>query len=502
MRMAAKDIAGQCTAPPHDPAAEQAVLGGILIDNTALDRVSLKPGDFYVRRHALIFRTMQRLAKEGTPIDVVTLHDALKAEPEQPPASYLAGLAEATPSAANIVEHAKIVKEQADRRSLIDLTGDIGQRAQAGEPVASLRENLLHRAANLADPLQNAGAQPFDVISWATLKRRPPEKRDYVVDGLLQKGWLGLLLGDPKIGKSVLIRTLIWAAICGESWLGRAVQKRRVLFLSLEEAAGDVKRYFEQMALPETDHLTIVFGRPPKDRIPWLTRIIADTQPDLIVIDTLAQFLPFREIHDYAKTSQDMRPLVEIARQSNVHILACHHTRKSGGQYGHESMGSQAIYAAADLGLTLTREGQQRHIISDGRDHQKIVEPLALHLDEETGLIAVAGTKTELDTQTTAAAALAVLEKADEPLKLETIREELGVQKKRVQDALMALIEDSKIEREKVGRAYVYRYSRTENCSHTVPEGREQLKPNYSEGLGLKTRTVPSPIYNGNGNSS
>ena len=200
------------------------------------------------------------------------------------------------------------------------------------------------------------------------------------------------------------------------------------------------------------------------------------------MIDTLAQFLPFREIHDYAKTMQDMRPLVQIARQSNAHILACHHTRKSGGQYGHESMGSQAIYAAADLRLTLTRDGQQRHVISDGRDHQKIVEPLALHLDEETGRITVAGTKTELDTQTTAAAVLAVLEKADEPLTLETIREELGVQKKRVQDALMALIEDGKIEREKIGRAYIYRYSHNESCSHAVPE---------------MPRTVKAPLFRG-----
>lgn len=500
--MTVEDIAGQSAVPPHDLMAERAVLGAVLLENSALDRVSLTPEDFYERQHGLIFRTMLRLAAQGQALDYVTLHAALTAESEHPLGSYLAELADATPSAANIVEHAKIVKERADRRSLIDLTGDIRQRAQAGEPLAPLRESLLHRTANLADHLQDVGAQPCDVISWAILKNRPPEKRDYVVDGLLPKGWLSLLLGGPKIGKSVLIRTLIWAVICGESWLGRTVRKGRVLFLSLEEAAGDVKRYFEQMALPETDHLTMAFSRPPKDQIPWLTRTIADTQPDVVVIDTLAQFLPFREIHDYARTMQDMRPLVEIARQSNAHILACHHTRKSGGQYGHESMGSQAIYAAADLGLTLTREGQQRHIISDGRDHQKIVEPLALRLDEETGLITVAGTKTKLDTQTTAAAVLAVLEKADKPLKGKTIRDELGTRNKRAHAALMALIEDGKIERKKVGRAYVYRSSHNENGSQTVPEGREQLKPNDSEELGLKTRTVPGPLYNGNGNSS
>ena len=66
----------------------------------------------------------------------------------------------------------------------------------------------------------------------------------------------------------------------------------------------------------------------------------------------------------------------------------------------------------------------------------------------------------------------------------------------------MALIEDGKIEREKVGHAYVYRSSHNENGSQTVPEGREQLKPNDSNELGLKTQTVPGLLYNGNGNSS
>ena len=65
MRMAAGDIAGQRAVPPHDPAAERAVLGGVLLENSTLDRVSLKPEDFHDRRHILIFRTLQRLAAQG-----------------------------------------------------------------------------------------------------------------------------------------------------------------------------------------------------------------------------------------------------------------------------------------------------------------------------------------------------------------------------------------------------------------------------------------------------
>ena len=65
MRMTAEDIARQRAVPPHDLKTEQAVLGAILLDNSALGRVCLKPEDFedfYDRQHGLIFRTMQRMA--------------------------------------------------------------------------------------------------------------------------------------------------------------------------------------------------------------------------------------------------------------------------------------------------------------------------------------------------------------------------------------------------------------------------------------------------------
>ena len=100
-------MADQSRVPSHDPAAEQAVLGAILLDNSALDRVPLKPEDFYDRRHILIFRTMQRMTAQGKALDHVTVYDALKAESGQPLGSYLSELAETTPSAANIGDYAR-----------------------------------------------------------------------------------------------------------------------------------------------------------------------------------------------------------------------------------------------------------------------------------------------------------------------------------------------------------------------------------------------------------
>ena len=55
-----------------------------MFDNLTLDRISLDPEEFYERQHVLIFRAMQRIAVQGNALDYVTLHDALKAEPERP----------------------------------------------------------------------------------------------------------------------------------------------------------------------------------------------------------------------------------------------------------------------------------------------------------------------------------------------------------------------------------------------------------------------------------
>ena len=248
--------------PPHDLAAERAVLGGILIDNTALDRVNLAPEDFFHSVHKLIFRAMQHIAALGTSIDRLTLYDAFKEEPEHPQAEYLAVLADATTSAANIVEPARIVREHAERRRLIDLMEDGLQRAHTGEAVAPLSESLLQGVANLADQRPDG----FKSTPWAELKHTSREPVDWVVDGLLRRGGLSFLYAAPKVGKSSTARTLTRAVALGLPWLGRDVQQGGVVYLALEEMPVDVQEHFHQMDLPETAPVEIVFERNRRRR--------------------------------------------------------------------------------------------------------------------------------------------------------------------------------------------------------------------------------------------
>lgn len=124
--------------PPQSLEAEESVLGGILLDSHALDRVIevMGPDDFYRETNRKIFLSMLALTERGEPIDLITLTDTLKARDELQEiggATYLAELSDKVPSAANIAFYARIVKEKAVLRSLINVSGEIVSRAYTGQ---------------------------------------------------------------------------------------------------------------------------------------------------------------------------------------------------------------------------------------------------------------------------------------------------------------------------------------------------------------------------------
>ena len=110
--------------PPHNLEAEQAIVGGILINNDALNQVVdiLSGEDFYREAHALIYEGMLTLYNRDDPVDVITLSQVLKekgALDKVGGTEYLASLAEATATSAGIMYHAEIVKDSSTRRNLI-----------------------------------------------------------------------------------------------------------------------------------------------------------------------------------------------------------------------------------------------------------------------------------------------------------------------------------------------------------------------------------------------
>jgi replicative DNA helicase len=120
--------------PPHSIEAEQSVLGGLLIDNSAWDRAGDVVGesDFYRLEHKLIFAAIGKLVTAGKPADVITVFEELNALGKAEDCgglAYLNALAQSVPSAGNLRRYAEIVRERAVLRKLVTASDEIATAA-------------------------------------------------------------------------------------------------------------------------------------------------------------------------------------------------------------------------------------------------------------------------------------------------------------------------------------------------------------------------------------
>ena len=121
---------------PHSPEAEQAVLGSMLIDAECVKDVmdQLRPGDFYLRANREIFETIYSMFVYSKPIDGVTVAGEMEKNGlySDNTRSYLLQLMEVTPTSANVMEYAKIVRDKALMRAVATAAGDITAMVQEG----------------------------------------------------------------------------------------------------------------------------------------------------------------------------------------------------------------------------------------------------------------------------------------------------------------------------------------------------------------------------------
>jgi replicative DNA helicase len=211
--------------PPQSLDAEESVLGGILLDATALDRVVEMMGadDFYRESHRKIFRAMLALTERGEPIDLITLTDTLKARGDLQGiggATYLAELAEKIPSAANIAHYARIVREKAVLRSLITVANEIAGRCYNGqediEQFLDEAERLIYDVSEKR--IRPAFAKMGDMIMDTIKTVEKLFERKELVTGVptgfldldrmtagLQPADLVIVAARPSMGKTALV---------------------------------------------------------------------------------------------------------------------------------------------------------------------------------------------------------------------------------------------------------------------------------------------------------
>ncbi len=217
----------QLRIPPHSIEAEASVLGGLLLDNGAWDRVSdlLADADFYRYEHRLVFGAVGSLVNASRPADVITVFEHLQGQgkaDEVGGLAYLNSLAQYVPSAGNIRRYAEIVRERSILRKLVSASDEIATNAfnPQGRPVDEIVDEAEQKIFNIGEQGSRLkqGFQPMETLVVSLLDRiqemadNPNDVTGvptgfYDLDRLtagLQGGDLIVLAARPSMGKTAL----------------------------------------------------------------------------------------------------------------------------------------------------------------------------------------------------------------------------------------------------------------------------------------------------------
>ena len=298
--LARGDAAGRVM--PNAREAEEGVLGGILIDNRTLSVVVEQLSgeeDFYVEAHAKIYRAMLRLGEASQPIDMITLTDALRASDELEAvggSAYLASLIDATPTTANIANHARIVREKAAVRRAIYAAKEIAAEGMGDH--GNVEEYLDEAERKIFEVARERVASPYvhlkPVVHDVFKAIEAASQREGRVTGVstgftgldvmtagLQPGDLIIVAGRPSMGKTAFCLNL--ATKTADPRGGG----RTVLFFSLEMGKDALVR---RMLCTEgrVDASRVRTGRLDEDEWPRLIEAAGELSEMPIYIDDTA----------------------------------------------------------------------------------------------------------------------------------------------------------------------------------------------------------------------
>lgn len=240
--------------PPHSLEAEQAVIGGLLLDQQAFDQVLeiLQARDFYHPENRLIFSAMARLSELAKPLDLITVSEALDQDGELNTIggiAHLAELAHHTPGTTNLLAYAQIVRERATFRQLIRAAHNIADHAHTPEGRDS--SELLATAEKIIADIAEGRPSDSGIEAISPLLKNTLERIEYLnkqnsditgldtgfhelnkMTGGLQKSDLVIVAARPSMGKTAFAMNLAeYVALH---------QEKPVLIFSLEMPAESV----------------------------------------------------------------------------------------------------------------------------------------------------------------------------------------------------------------------------------------------------------------------
>ena len=335
---------------PQSLPAERAVLGAcLLVDVIGPISGWLKPEHFASEAHRKIYRAMVRMWGEGTAIDTLTLFEFMRDDEslaEAGGAAYLAGLTDGLPRGTNVEHYAGIVVEKAKARRLLTLATEAASAVLSGSTAREVSEALsrgTEAVAALGRPAMATGPLLLPAYKFIS---QAPERIDWLVEGVIQRGANGVIAAAPRSGKSWISLDLAIALAAGDSWLGfRVPRAANVALLSREDPqaltgwrmkhlmAGrglEPGGYVGELWCNSRSQSPTLLLDNPQD-VAEITAELKQHRPDLLILDV------FNVLHAADENDQtEMRRVLAAVSRMSAELGGCavclvHHFNKNTG---------------------------------------------------------------------------------------------------------------------------------------------------------------------------
>lgn len=386
-----KDIATEALkVPPHSIEAEKSVLGGLMLDNTSWEKVAdlIVENDFYRRGHQLIFKAIAELSENSQPVDVITLaeyHDSRGELDQVGELAYLGILARETPSAANIVAYASIVRERSILRQLITVGTSISNVAfnpegRSSEQMLDLVERQVFEIAEKGAKRSGGFIQVKQVLSKVVDRIDTLFEQDSPITGLatgftdfdmqtagLQPADLVIVAGRPSMGKTSFAMNLAENA---------AIKSKQPVAIFSMEMPADSLAMRMLSSLGQIDQTRLRTGKLNDDDWPRLTSAIAllneaplfiDDTPALTVTELRARARRLKREHGLSLIVIDYIQLMQGSGGSNEN-RATEIAEISRSLKALAKELSVPVVALSQLNRSLEQRPNKRPVMSDLRE--------------------------------------------------------------------------------------------------------------------------------------
>ena len=381
------------SAPPQDnnrPAslqAERTILGAMLVEPMAIaDAVALLTvEDFSIDSHQRIYGAMLDLLEGGRTVDIVTLSEVLKSRRALDSiggSTYLFSLSENLPRRLSITSYVRIVREKALLRQLMAVC-DAGLLEAADQSLDAIDifTGIQAKLSELAATGFRSQRHRNILVGADDFMRDTPTATDWAVEGLIQRGGNGIVVGDPGSAKSYSTLDLAYHLVAGVHWLGHKVPRRmKVAYIAREDHPGLTQQRGKSLQAGYSRGLVgwALAGIELNEWLYYNTRAQSDTFSLQSPVDVqeiidafkdkgieMAFFDVFRRLwdgdeNDNREVAKVLAVLTRIQTETGCSVCLVHHLNKSeGGTIFQRIRGAGSIYGWREWAFGISIENPQ-----------------------------------------------------------------------------------------------------------------------------------------------